>query len=106
MTGGLQQLAGAEWYQEAKELHAHSIKDERLEGVHKLSTLEVADSYRTRVTDAGLAHLKGLPSLQHLDLDSTEVTCAGLAHLKEMPHLQSLRLASSVSGREIMLKNG
>ena len=36
----------------------------------------------TRVTDAGLVHLKELTNLDALDLESTEVTDAGLVHLE------------------------
>jgi hypothetical protein len=46
----------------------------------------------TKVTDAGLAHLKGLTHLQVLVLDSTEVTDAGLEHLEGMTELRTLHL--------------
>ena len=36
----------------------------------------------TRITDAGLEHLKGLTKLQWLILQDTKVTDAGLEHLK------------------------
>ena len=46
-----------------------------------------------RVTDAGLAHLKGLPQLQTLDLGlHAQVTDAGLKHLKGLTQLQTLKL--------------
>ena len=38
----------------------------------------------TKVTDAGLEHLKGLTQLQELDLTDTKVTGEGLEHLKEL----------------------
>ena len=42
----------------------------------------------TKVTDAGLADLKGLKRLTHLYLCDTGVTDAGLAHLKGLTELQ------------------
>ena len=42
----------------------------------------VADLHGTRITDAGLEHLRGLTKLQRLNLSFTEVTDAGLDHLK------------------------
>jgi len=38
---------------------------------------------RSKITDAGLVHLKGLTGLQTLDLGGTEVTDAGFADLKK-----------------------
>ena len=46
----------------------------------------------TKVTDAGLAHLKGLSQLKNLQLENTKVTDAGLAHLKELNQLLVLVL--------------
>ena len=46
----------------------------------------------TKVTDAGLADLKGLKRLTHLYLCDTGVTDAGLAHLKGLTELQRLDL--------------
>jgi serine/threonine protein kinase len=50
-----------------------------------------------RVTDAGLAHLKGLTALQELNLGGCKkVTDAGLAHLKGLTALQELNLGGCV----------
>jgi Leucine-rich repeat (LRR) protein len=46
----------------------------------------------TRVTDAGMEHLKGLSSLKELDLSHTGVSQAGVAVLKALTGLQSLEL--------------
>ena len=43
----------------------------------------------TKITDAGLVHLKGLTSLQELYLMRTKITDAGVAKLKEaLPNCQ------------------
>jgi hypothetical protein len=49
----------------------------------------------TRVTDAGLEHLKGLTGLQSLALNTTRVTGQGLAHLKALTGLEDLSLESN-----------
>ena len=46
----------------------------------------------TKITDAGLVHIKGLTKLQTLDLRGTRITDAGLLHLKAMTRLRSLLL--------------
>ena len=42
----------------------------------------------TKVTDAGLEHLKGLTDLQTLELLHTKVTDAGLEHLEGLTRLR------------------
>ncbi len=46
----------------------------------------------TNVTDAGLANLEGLTSLRWLALSKTRVTDAGLVHLRGLVHLEVLQL--------------
>ena len=58
-----------------------------LAGLHNLVLRE------TRITDAGLAHLKRARRLRVLDLDQTRVSDAGLAHLGELTSLRGLYLA-------------
>ena len=55
----------------------------------KLQTLFLTG---TKVTDAGLVHLKGLTNLSRLGLESTQITDAGLTHLGRLPKLHSLNL--------------
>jgi len=57
-----------------------------------LSALTALDLSGTRITDAGLVHLKGLPRLSSLTLTATQVTDAGLEHLKGMTGLKTLYL--------------
>ena len=51
----------------------------------------------SKITDAGLMHLKGLTKLQELILYGTKITDAGLVHLKGLAKLQTL----SVRGTKI-----
>ena len=50
------------------------------------------DLHGTKVTDAGLTHLKGLTKLEELSLINTNVTGAGLVHLKRLTKLKTLKL--------------
>jgi hypothetical protein len=46
----------------------------------------------TRVSDAGLVHLKGLTKLSHLQLFATQASCAGVQELKQaVPSLVIVR---------------
>ncbi|MDA7527666.1 hypothetical protein N8590_01620 [bacterium] len=51
--------------------------------------------YSTKLTDAGLAHLRGLTSLTTLNLSSDKITDAGLAHLKGLTNLTTLNLSGT-----------
>jgi hypothetical protein len=46
----------------------------------------------TKITDAGLAHLKRLPQLRSVSLENAAITDAGLAHLKALTGLEDLSL--------------
>jgi len=54
-----------------------------------LTSLNLED---TKVTDAGLQHLRDLKSLTDLNLEDTKVTDAGLQHLRDLKSLTSLNL--------------
>jgi len=49
----------------------------------------------TRVSDAGLVHLRGLTQLKWLDLTGTQVTGSGLEHLQGLTQLQELTLSNT-----------
>ena len=51
----------------------------------------------TKITDAGLVHLKGLTNLQTLNLRFTKVTDVGLEHLKGLTELQTLSLPGRIT---------
>ena len=65
-----------------------------LKGLTELQTLQLAN---TKVTDAGLVHLKGLTKLQKLELYNTKVTDAGLMHLNGLTNLKSWASATPKS---------
>ena len=53
------------------------------------------DLDHTRITDAGMVHLKGMPNLQKLSLSYTDITDLGLTHIKGLNNLQSLNLSNT-----------
>ena len=60
-----------------------------LKGLTSLTTLGL---FNTKITDAGLVNLKGLTSLTTLGLGGTGISDAGLVHLKGLTSLRSLFL--------------
>ena len=79
--GGLVQVSGKTGYIKA----AVDLPKERF-------TLTWVSLDETKVSDAGLAHLKELKGLTHLYLKDTLVTDAGLTHLNELKSLRALSL--------------
>jgi hypothetical protein len=67
----------------AVDLHESKVTDEGLAHLKGLTNLLELGLSGTQVSDKGLAHLKGLSNLRWLDLDKTKVTAAGMAELKE-----------------------
>lgn len=77
----------------AVRLAESAVTDEDLSCLSSLPDLERLDLRATRITDAGLVHLKGCPRLRSLTLISVSgVTDAGLEHLKGLAHLEQLDL--------------
>jgi hypothetical protein len=60
-----------------------------LQAFPQLAALELKS---TKITDAGLAHLKALPRLRTLTLENAALTDAGLGHLRVLNQLQKLSL--------------
>jgi hypothetical protein len=76
------------------ELRGGGVTDEALRGLttsHALP-LRALDLTASRVTDAGLARLKGMKELRWLSLGETGVTDTGLAYLAGLEELWSLQL--------------
>jgi len=72
------------------DLSGTKITDAGLEHLKDLPQLQTLDLSGTKVTDAGLERLQGLRQLQELGLSGTEVTDAGLEHLRGLPELEKL----------------
>jgi eukaryotic-like serine/threonine-protein kinase len=75
-------------------LENSKVTDAGLAHLKDLTGLIYLNLSSTALTDAGLEHLKSLRSLTTLNLYETKVTDAGLAHLKELKGLTSLVLSS------------
>jgi hypothetical protein len=66
------------------------ITDAGLAHVAKMTKLKELRLDNTGITDAGLARLKGLAQLEYLNVYGSKVTDAGLAHLGGLKNLRSL----------------
>lgn len=74
-------------------LQRSKVDDAGLAEAARLRNLEVLVLPGTRITDAGLAHLKQLKqSLVWLDVRETNISDAGLEHLKHLGNLEVLLL--------------
>jgi hypothetical protein len=71
------------------------VTDAGLAHVKPLKNLEWIDLYKTQVTDAGLEQLQDLPSLKQIDLSGTRITDAGLKHVARLSELQKLMLGGT-----------
>jgi formylglycine-generating enzyme required for sulfatase activity len=74
------------------------VHDDDLRAFAGQAHLQVLILGDTRISDAGLAHLKGLTSLNRLDLGTTDITNVGLVNLKDMTKLQRLELYRTTVG--------
>lgn len=68
-----------------------AVGDSQLSGVNKVGSVIWLNLAGTKITDAGLANLKGMP-LQKLHLEKTKIGDEGLKHLKGFKDLQYLNL--------------
>ena len=85
---GLASVAKAGKFREL-DLKQTGVSDEGLSHFADLVELRSLRLPR-RITDAGLAHLKGLTNLENLDLNDTKITNDGLKHLSSLGNLQWL----------------
>ena len=73
-------------------LRGRSLTDDQLALVGELSGVTSLNLKRTRVTGAGLVHLKAMESLQMLHLEQTAVDDQGMQHLVTLKNLKYLNL--------------
>lgn len=71
------------------------VDDTTLARATERSKLLVISARGTKITDAGLAHLKSLKRLKRLDVANTLVTDDGLQHLETLKSLESLNVAGT-----------
>ena len=64
-----------------------------LRALSDLDKLQALELRSTKITDAGLIHLKGLTNLQKLTLRGSKITDAGTEHLKGLTNLEELNLS-------------
>ena len=74
------------------DLYASKVTDAGMMHVKVLPRLEGLKLAETHVTDAGLTHIQKLTELKWLTLDGTDVTDAGLAQLEGLTQLKYLSL--------------
>jgi hypothetical protein len=77
------------------DLNGTKVTDAGLKHLKELKELRSLDLSGTQVRDAGLKELKELKELRSLDLSDTEVRDAGLKELKELKELRKLNLYST-----------
>ena len=73
-------------------LSGRNLRDGQLAPLTQLAGVTALNLKRTKVTDAGLEHLKGLKSLEILHLEQTAVSDKGIAHLTKLENLRYLNL--------------
>ena len=75
------------------------VTNEQLAPLEQLPMLRsLSLHFGTKITDAGLVHLKGLSDLRRLDLGYTSVTDEGLTQLKYLTKLETLDLTHTKIG--------
>jgi hypothetical protein len=98
----LRSLIGDEWFRSVVHVRLEGTlaDDEVLAQVVHFPRLERLEVARTRVTDAGLRHIRGLIHLTELDLCDTGVGDAGLVNLEALTSLKDLLLHGTSIGDE------
>ncbi|OAI41853.1 hypothetical protein AYO40_06955 [Planctomycetaceae bacterium SCGC AG-212-D15] len=91
--GTLAQLARVKV--ERLNLFGTRISDAGLQHLKTFPNLKMVAMGKTRVTDRGLVHLRGLTRLEYVGLRGDDITDAGLVHLKGLKSLRSLHLGET-----------
>jgi DNA-binding beta-propeller fold protein YncE len=74
------------------------VSDAGLRHLRGLNSVESLTLIQTNIGDAGLVHLEGLPNLKSLTLNSSLVTDAGMRSLGQLKSLEQLDLESTQVG--------
>lgn len=90
-----EKLKGVENFNELSLWGCTKITNAGLIHLKGLTNLKLLTLTHTSITDAGLVHLKGLTNLEKLILTNTWITYAGLVHLKGLTNLKLLGLPST-----------
>jgi hypothetical protein len=75
------------------------LKDEALQYIGQMTALEqlrIPDN--SKITDAGIQHLKNLKHLHYLSVEETHVTATGLCELKGLP-ITEMQISSSIDSK-------
>ncbi len=88
--GQLQSIQGA--WEVDFHLRGRDLNDQGLMHVAKLKKVVWLNLRDTKVTDEGLARLRGLKALKYLHLERTAISDAGIQHLSDLPNLEYLNL--------------
>ncbi len=73
-------------------LRGRKLADEELKQVSALKPIVWLNLSQTRITSAGLVHLRELEQLRWLHLEKTEVSDEGIQHVAGLPNLEYLNL--------------
>ncbi|HNY80716.1 MAG: hypothetical protein RBS72_09305 [Sedimentisphaerales bacterium] len=95
---GLAHLSALTQVQDMSFHWSENITDEGVRHLAALPHLRSLDVARSRVTDAGLAHLRDVKTLESLWLPSEGISDTGLEYLSQLPRLRSLSVSRAYRG--------
>ena len=92
--GDLDVIRQIKWLEDVRQvsMRGEQVTDDWLEPLAELSELVAVDLKHTKVTEAGVAHLKGLANLQYLSVYYSPVGDEAIETLRTMKSLAEIRL--------------
>jgi hypothetical protein len=90
--GWLRRQLGPGFFEKARMVAMHKADDAVMTHIGRLPHLQVLMDWDSRVTDKGLAEIRGLQDLRWLEVNSAGVTERSLAIVGECTRLESLQL--------------
>lgn len=93
----LRSLIGEHYFQDLLTVHLLDapFTDKHLEAIARVPTIQWLDLTCTKVTDAGIVHLKKLKNLRVLSLDGTLVSNNCLEHVEHLKQIEQLELGGT-----------